>query len=168
MRLPKIPFWQLIAIPLLLWVVGAGMNQAVLIANWGKFPVMYNEFQITIYKAVQQKQCSPSPEEKRLLPPWMGRAAQTPKSPEKFSVFDTSVATNPVCEALMSNGQFTDNVHTIMGHNSNLKFLADVFNLGPAIYSLGDFLILAAEYLGDMAGLAWIVLIIRKFNEAKA
>src|SRR4051812_41957359 len=33
----------ILAIPLLATITGAGMNQAVLIANGGKFPVMINE-----------------------------------------------------------------------------------------------------------------------------
>ena len=164
MKLPRVPYWQFVAIPLLLYFLGAGMNQAVLVANWGKFPVMFNDYQVTIIKAVQRKECEPAPV-KRELPPWLRFAARSPKSPSQFSSLDTSVALNPVCEALSENGQFTDNVHTIMGHNSRLKFMADVFNMGTIIYSPGDFLILLGEYLGDMAGLAWVVLILRKFNE---
>lgn len=167
MKLPrvKVPYWQIIAIPLLLWFLGAGMNQMVLIANWGKFPVMFNDYQVTLIKSAQRKACEPAPPKQDELPFWLRQGAPTPKSSTTFSMFDTSVATSPVCEAINQNGQFTDNVHTIMGHNSHLKFLADIFDMGPMIFSFGDFLIMLGEYLGEMAGLAWLVLIIRKFNE---
>lgn len=37
--LNRIPYWKLVAIPALLYMLGAASNQAVLIANGGRFPV---------------------------------------------------------------------------------------------------------------------------------
>ena len=41
--LRKFPYWYLIAIPALLFSLGIVSNQAVLVANHGKFPVMLSE-----------------------------------------------------------------------------------------------------------------------------
>jgi len=47
--LRKIPYWYLIAVPVLLIGLGAASNQAVLITNHGKFPVLINEAQAEKY-----------------------------------------------------------------------------------------------------------------------
>lgn len=63
------------------------------------------------------------------------------------------------------NGQFIDQVHSVMGPNSRLKALADIFNLGIGIFSIGDFLILLGGWLWTFAPIAWVVLLIKKCNE---
>ena len=44
-------------------------------------------------------------------------------------------------------GEMIDRVHSVMGPNSHLKALADIFPLGRAIYSIGDGMISLGEAL---------------------
>jgi hypothetical protein len=55
-----------------------------------------------------------------------------------------------------------DDVHSIMGKNSHLKALADIFNIGEGVASIGDFLILAGEKMWAFAPVIWLTLITRK------
>lgn len=132
--LRKFPYWYLIAIPVLMFVLGAASNQAVLIANHGKFPVMMNEAEVSLA-------CAPPSED---------------KESQKFSIFNSSV---PSCT---KGGQFLDRTHSIMGPNSHLKALADIFDLGEAVFSLGDFSIMLGTFLLKFTPLAWLFLTIRK------
>jgi len=141
--LRRVPYWYLVAIPILLVLLGAASNQAVLVANWGKFPVMVNEFQTAEMRDVQKRACSP--QEQR----------------EEFSSFDTEVS--PACTALKDNGQFVDEIHSFMGHNSRLKFLADYINLKDKIASPGDLLIALGSWLWSFTPIMWLGLVLRKF-----
>ena len=145
----KVPYWYLIAIPLLSLGLGIASNQAVLIANHDKFPVMVNEEKL-------QKYCAPAKED-------AGFAAIIAKiTGHKESDDKVIVAPDPYsCE---NGGEFIDNVHIIMTKKTHLNFLADVFDLG-AIYSIGDFGIIFAEWMWEWAVIAWLVLVIRKFIE---
>jgi len=114
----KFPFWQVLAIPMLFIALGNISNQAVLIANHGKFPVMVNEAQQMKYE--QQSQSLDLP------------------------------------------GQFIgDDVHAIMGPNSHLKVLADIFNL-DGICSIGDLFLWAGFWLWGYAPIVWVTLLVSK------
>ena len=148
-KLLNIPYWYLIAIPLLSFGIGVASNQAVLIANGDKFPVMANEENL-------RKYCAPADEDAgfaAIIAEITGQKAHSEKSvvtPDPYS-----------CQA---GGEFIDNVHIIMTKKTHLNFLADVFDLG-AIYSIGDFGIIFAEWMLDWAVIAWLVLVLRKFIE---
>jgi hypothetical protein len=137
------PYWKILAVPLLLFFLGAASNQAVLVANHGKFPVMLNEYREALVHKHQS--AADSDEEKKLT-----------KNKRSFSVLDTQAP---------SDGQFIDDVHTIMGPNSRLKILADIFDMHDGIYSIGDFLIILGMFLWQYAPITWCVLVVRKFNE---
>jgi hypothetical protein len=47
--LKRIPYWQLIALPILAMFLGAASNQVVLIANDGRFPVQLNAASVERY-----------------------------------------------------------------------------------------------------------------------
>lgn len=47
--LRKTALW-IVAVPLLCFYLGAGLNQAVLAANHDKFPVMWNDAKVNIYR----------------------------------------------------------------------------------------------------------------------
>jgi len=127
--LRRLPYWQLLAVPVMLWMLGAGSNQLVLIANHGKFPVMVNDVQIA-------RMC---PDAKDIDEKYKGIA----------------------CTSDGKGGQYLDPVHTVMGANSHLKFLADIFDLG-SIYSIGDFMLMLGEWLWSFTPYMWIALVIRK------
>ena len=128
--LRRFPYWYLLAVPALLFILGAASNQAVLVANHGKFPVMVNDAEIA-------KLC-PSADE--LRPEFKGIA----------------------CTSDGHGGQYLDRAHTIMGPNSHLKMLADIFDLGDGTYSIGDFLIMLGTGLWSFTPIMWLTLILRK------
>jgi hypothetical protein len=140
MKIPKIPYLWVIAIPVLSIFLGTASNQAVLIANWGKFPVMVNDRE----KAKLQARSQNDDDDQAI----------------HFSLRDTSVTMKP--GQIDDQGQFIDDTHTVMGHNSRLKFLADYINLRIAIFSPGDGFILLGQWLMQFAPIAWLTLIIRK------
>lgn len=58
-----------------------------------------------------------------------------------------------------------DDIHSCMTHATHLKFLADwILIRGIGVASPGDFLEWAAQFSFMPALVAWIVLIIKKFN----
>lgn len=141
-RLLKVPYWYLIAIPLLLTFMGAASNQAVLIANGDTFPVMVNAEKI-------QKWCAPVED----------------ADPLAAIIHAITHQPAPDLNSCAYGGVFIDGVHTIMQPKDRLKFLADIFDFHSAIYSVGDGLLMAGEWIFSWAPLAWLVLVLRKFIE---
>jgi len=136
----RIPYWYLLAIPILFVGFGAALNQVVLIANHDSFPVMINAEQL-------ENTCSP--QEDVGASDFLNGDAQT--------VVNLNLCTE--------GGEFLDDTHVIMTSKTHLNFLADVFDLGGSICSVGDLGITAGSWMWDFAFPAWIVLIIRKFVE---
>lgn len=127
----RIPYWKVLALPVFLFVLGYCSNQAVLIANHGKFPVMVNEVQ----QVEHQKQM-------------------------EVSLGDIQIV---VPSAPVTSSQYLgDDVHSVMGPNSHLKALADIFALPQGTASIGDFLILAGEWLWSYCPIIWLTLVLRK------
>ena len=141
-KLKKLPYWYLIAIPLLLTFMGAASNQAVLIANGDTFPVMVNAEKI-------QKWCAPVED----------------ADPLAAIIHAITHQPAPDLNSCAGGGVFLDGVHTIMQPKDHLKFLADIFDLG-SIYSIGDFGIILGRWMWDWSLSAWVVLVLRKFIEA--
>lgn len=140
MKLRKVPYWYLWAVPALAIFLGAASNQFVLIANHGKFPVMMNEAQVVHF-------CAATPEQDEF----------STKRP-RFSVLKTSVDFT----SCSHGGQFIDQVHSVMGPNSRLKAMSDILNLKDGIYSIGDIGIILGSWLFSFTPIAWTVLTVRK------
>lgn len=138
-----------IAVPILLILLGTASNQAVLVANWGKFPVMVND-------RVQAKMIARARERDR---------EESEQSSARFSITNTTVRFD--ARVMNDQGQFVDDVHSVMGHNSRLKFLADYINLRTAIYSPGDGLIELGEWSWGFAPTLWIFLAARRLYELR-
>jgi len=49
-----------------------------------------------------------------------------------------------------------DEVHCVMSSQSHLRFLADIFNLGSAIFSIGDLLLYFGRFLSAFCLPIWI------------
>lgn len=128
--LRKFPYWYLLAIPALLFAAGVASNQAVLVANHGKFPVAMNAA-------------------------WMDKFCST-RGMEPDEIDNIPPASCAV------GGEMIDNTHSVMGPNSHLKFLADIFPLGHAIYSVGDGLLYLGDWLLSFTPFMWLALTIRK------
>jgi hypothetical protein len=150
-KLLNIPYWYLIAIPLLSFGIGVASNQAVLIANGDKFPVLVNNERIVeMCKAPQPKDDSFL----SLLLPSMPRTKQ-------------ALPVHVDAQACSAGGDFFDgdDVHVIMKKDSKLKFMADIFDFHRDIFSIGDGLLAFGSWMFDWSPLAWLVLVLRKFIE---
>lgn len=123
-------------LPVGLYVAGIGCNQAVLVANQDRFPVMWNT-----YKAVKLDQD-------------IIKATQS-KDPDKAedARFDLI--------ALEEYG-YLDDTHILMSDKTKLNFLADWIDFRLATYSPGDMMIFASESLWDYFPFLWAVLICLK------
>ena len=146
----KVPYWYLIAIPLLMTFMGAASNQAVLIANHDKFPVMVNEEKL-------QKFCQPE-DAGNSFAAAIAKALGVPAKDTQMAEPDPFTCSN--------GGEFMDDTHVIMTSKSNLRPLADVFDMYDRIYSIGDFSMMLGERAWGWAGIAWLTLAIRKLIAA--
>ena len=136
--LRKTMLWILL-LPAATWMAGFSSNQAVLIANHGKFPVRYNNVQIAKWYAEQESK------EAAIL------AGVDPTDDDDVR---EAQAETYIIEAGIKNGML-DPIHCLMTSKTHLNFLADTFNLGP-IYSVGDGLLFAAEWSCDYFIVLWM------------
>ena len=144
----RIPYWQIIAVPILLIVGGVLSNQVVLIANGDKFPVLVNDKK---YERMLERQAEEDDAEQAV---------------RHFVTLDGLVkiplSTISIRDAVRADEDgMIDYTHSRMGHNSHLRALADIWDLGN-IYSVGDGGIIFGSWLWNFAPLAWLVLVIRK------
>lgn len=146
-KLFRIPYWYLIAIPLLCIGLGAASNQAVLVANGDKFPVSINAEK-------QSKMCAPQDSLSQAIAAALAGNAKTAK-------LEASTDIN-LCA---NGGEFLDDTHVIMTAKSHLTILADIFDFHDGIYSVGDGLLMLGEWSWDISVIAWFALVIRKFIE---
>ena len=142
--LRRFPYWYLLLIPALFYVLGIASNQVVLVANHGKFPVMLNA-------TWKEKMCTI---------PTMEQIGLDSDDDEMVAEYKQAVARIPA-SSCKKGGEMIDETHSIMGPNSHLKVLSDIFPLG-AIYSIGDGGIFLGEYLLGLSPLMWLALAIRK------
>lgn len=147
----KVPYWYIIAIPLLSMLLGAASNQAVLMANGDKFPVFWNNEKIHV---------SCQTPEPKAVPDFLSSLLPSILAPQP------APKANPDPDLCQNGGKFLDNEHVIMDKGSHLKALADIFDIGSGAYSIGDGLLAFGEWVWEWAGIAWLALIIRKFIEA--
>ena len=128
----------ILATPLLFTFLGAASNQIVLIANHDKFPVMWNAYKVAQYDLMLHKV-----------------AAGKDKHAAEQAGFDIV--------ALEEDG-FIDDTHCVMTPDTHLNFLADVFDLKSATYSVGDGLIELGEWLGSFSLFLFVFDVLRKLN----
>ena len=65
-----------------------------------------------------------------------------------------------------AGGPMIDQTHSVMGPDSHLKALADIFPLGDAIYSIGDAFLMIGGQLLSFTMWMWLALTIRKIYVA--
>ena len=128
----------LLAIPVLFTFLGAASNQVVLIANHDSFPVMLND--------------------KKLRD-------MTKKDEEQF-IKVQFLAPTPAYEA--NDVVMLDDVHCNMTSETHLNFLADIFDLKDAIYSIGDFMLMLGEWLGSFTFAIFVFDVARKLRKHEA
>jgi hypothetical protein len=135
--LRKTYLWVLAA-PILAIVLGAASNQAVLIANGDKFPVQLNQYEIDKFHARHNVSLEDVINE--ILG---GGSKDIPLPPDML-----------------------DTVHCVMTKDTHLNALADVIDLGGDHLSVGDLFIQLGEWSWDFAPAIFLVLGVRKLNEA--
>jgi hypothetical protein len=123
--------WILLG-PYVIFGLGAASNQAVLIANHGKFPVMMN-----------------------------ARQLDKIRHPGDLSnIINQLLGENPI--PTVANDYMIDDVHCVMTKDTHLNFLADIFNQKDGIYSIGDFVLDLSEWLMGWTPFVWGVTLIGK------
>jgi hypothetical protein len=121
----------ILALPALAFALGLLSNQAVLIANHDKFPVMYNEYKVNAYRMDLERElanCQAPDADATTDTP-----AVDPCDPIQFQI-----------EALKFG--YLDDTHVIMTSKTHLNFLADWIDLKEATYSIGDGLLELGEW----------------------
>lgn len=150
-RLPKIPYAYLIVLPLLSILLGTASNQAVLVANWDKFPVMVNDKKLAEFEAQQDPEDQSARFDINI----------TDKLYPNF--FKSHPADKKAVEvAKKDSDDMIDDIHCIMTKHSRLKALADIIDLGDSIYSIGDVFITLGSFLLNFTPLMWAGLALRK------
>ena len=128
--------WILL-LPYGIFGLGAASNQAVLIANGDKFPVMLNARKLN--KLLNQDEMAD-------LEKILGIKHKAP------------IAKTPDPDGML------DDVHCQMTSKTHLNALADVFDLG-SIYSIGDFTLYLGEWLMGFTPFVWGYAVIKKLYE---
>jgi hypothetical protein len=111
----------ILALPVLFIVLGAASNQAVLIANHDKFPVLEN-------------------------------AVRLNRDVKRGTV-----------KVLNDGTIMLDEVHCLMTNETHLNFLADIFDFGHQIESIGDLFIDFGQWLWGYAPFIWGISLLRKY-----
>ena len=126
--------WFLLA-PWIVSSVGAASNQIVLIANHDTFPVMVNPVKLSQIRAPR--------EQDDLVTSIFGK----PRPAPRVTVEDENMI---------------DSVHCVMTNDTRLNFLADIFDLKEAIYSVGDFGLMLGDWMWTFMPFVWATLILKK------
>jgi hypothetical protein len=141
----------LLAIPVLTFALGLLSNQAVLVANHDKFPVMYNEYKVNAYRLGLERDLKTCQEL---------TADDSPDAPP------TDVCDPIVFDLAALKFGYLDDTHVIMTSKTHLNFLADWIDLRSAVYSIGDALLELGEYgFGFMFPL-FVFDVVRKLRKA--
>ena len=59
-----------------------------------------------------------------------------------------------------------DEVHCVMTSKTHLNFLADIFDMHDAIYSIGDFLLMLGEWFSVFAPFVFVFDVTRKLAKS--
>ena len=145
MRLFKhIPYFYLLAVPVLALCLGHISNQAVMLANHEAFPVMVN--------AKDEKLIHDRQVQERLAEIFVA-----------ISAGSQGPFVDPRIPQALDN--YIDRQHVVMDGSSHLKLLADWIDWGEGVYSPGDVLILTGLYTLPSGLFGWIVLLLRRLYE---
>jgi hypothetical protein len=145
--LRKTALWILL-LPTAIWGIGVASNQAVLIANHDKFPVMINSARAQNLELRQfiayQKAMETLNDPKAKPEDWQkaGLVAEEIKIEHETGMLDE--------------------VHCIMTPETHLNALADIFDFHDATYSIGDGLLTLGEWLGTFCMFIWGFLMVDK------
>jgi len=81
----------------------------------------------------------------------------------KFPVLENSAwVARDVEKGTLTEDGMTDNVHCLMTKDTHLNLLADLFNFGDGIYSIGDLMMMAGDSLQSNALMIGFVIVLFK------
>ena len=126
--------WFILA-PWIISFAGAASNQLVLIANNDRFPVMVNAVKL---------------------------AQMTAPTPEQSFITNLFGVPAPSPEVSRDDVVMIDDTHCVMTKDTHLNFLADVFDLKQAIYSVGDFALMLGSWMWSFTPIVWCTLVLKK------
>ena len=130
--------WILLA-PYAIFGLGVASNQAVLIANGDKFPVMLNARKLD-----------------KILNPTIDADLE--------KILGIKIVEKPAPKP--DPDGMIDDTHCQMTSNTHLNALADVFDLG-SIYSIGDFTLYLGEWLMTWTPFVWGYAVIKKLYDSE-
>ena len=87
---------------------------------------------------------------------------------DKFPVMVNTTKLPKLADVEGAPDGMLDDVHCVMTNKTHLNFLADIFDMHDAVYSIGDFALGAGEWLNIFCPFVWGALIVRKCWEADA
>jgi hypothetical protein len=135
--LRKTALWILFT-PALIFGTGVASNQAVLVANHDRFPVMWNSYKAeSLALSIEKAANSDDPAE------------------AEQAAFDL--------EALHDG--YLDDTHVLMTSKTHLNFLADWIDLKSATYSIGDLLIDIGEFGLKYAPVVWLTVAVQRLRK---
>ena len=123
--------WILLA-PYIVTGLGAASNQAVLIANHDKFPVMVNAVKLDEYTG------------------------------PKIDIVTVLTGTPSAEKPKPTDATYIDDVHIVMTSDTHLNALADIFDFHSAIYSIGDFGLMLGEWMSGFCPFVFLALVFNK------
>ena len=128
--------------PWTIWSAGVLSNQAVLISNSDKFPVMLNAREIS-----------------KVL---------GPKSSPIDILFGAILPEVKATEKPVDPDGMLDSTHCVMTSKTHLNFLADIFDFHSATYSVGDGLLALGDWLNTFCPWVALALLFKKAWDADA
>ena len=131
----KKTYLYVLAVPLLFIGLGAGANQAVMIANGGAMPVIANLVNLDRWTS----------------------------NPEVARLAEVTILANQIDGG--HRPIMIDPRHCIESQYTHLNFLADNFDFGDMIASPGDLLLWLGEWLMQFAPIAWFVLAVSRLRK---
>ena len=129
--------WILLA-PYIVTGLGAASNQAVLIANHDKFPVMVNAVKLDEF------------------------------SGPKIDIVTVLTGTPSAEKPKPTDATYIDDIHIVMTSDTHLNALADIFDFHSAIYSIGDFGLMLGEWMSGFCPFVFLALVFNKCWDADA
>jgi len=128
----------ILLIPGAIWGLGFASNQAVLMANHDRFPVMWSEYKAAKYDKKLHDEL---------------------KNKDRDVVEEARLA----IWAFEEKG-FLDDEHCLLTTKTHLNYLSDVISLQDTTYSIGDIMLYLGDWLWDFAPYIYVFATVYKLR----
>ena len=139
LKILRSSFLWILMSPYIVTGLGAASNQAVLIANHDKFPVMVNAVKLDEYTGEP-----------------------------KIDIVTVLTGTPSAEKPKPTDAIYLDDVHIMMTSDTHLNALADIFDFHSTIYSIGDFGLMLGEWMQSFCPFVFLALVFKKCWDADA